>query len=392
MINIRAIKKSLFWAKLLILSLFLHMAQAAEVTLITPIKLQVVVESAIYAQPNTNSEQMKQLEYGELVDAQTLKSFGRGSLWWQLQLDSGGIGYIPAEHLSNIMNIPEDNQNGLHTPYLMGMTHTVEFILTYDTEQVLINHLYDYLQVPLISEFPTAYWLVGILHRDGIAAPQNTEEAMQYLFKGIQRGEIRGYFDLAKIFFEGIGVEKDEDEAIRFARLGAEKGDPRAKDWLANLDITMIQDRTHPIQSQLDELNMRIENGDTEAMRLLAAYLLSAQSVAYDDIRAEGLLSQAANQGDVDAMLGLSSLYLTGSKNILPQANASNFWNLQAALQGNAKAQYLYGNALYYGLGTATNKEEGLSWLQKSAAQNYQQAISSLQQIAEQEARTSPPS
>lgn len=354
---------------------------AAELKLTTPLKLQIVVQTAIYQQPNTNSKLLEELEYGERIDVQILKPYGQ-SLWWQLQLDSGGIGYVPAEHLSEITTTPKDNENSLYTPYLMGMTHTVELILQYDKEKALENFLYRYLQVPLLSDFPTAYWLMGILYRDGINTKQDSEEAMKYFFKAIQRGEFRAYFDLAKLFSQGSETVKvDQNEAIRFARLGAEKDDPRAKDWLASLDISMAQDRTHPIQSRLDSLNERIKNNDTEAMRLLAAYHLSAQSVSYDDTKAEDLLLRAAKLDDVEAMVDLAGLYLTGSKNILPQTEAFNHWILKAAMKGHKKAQYLYGNAVYYGLGIAENKQEGLRWLQKSADQGYQQAQMSLQEF-----------
>ncbi len=376
---------------LLFMRIFFMTAHGAELTLTTPLKLQVVVQTGIYQQPNTNSEMLKQLEYRELIDAQTLKSFGQ-SLWWQLQLDSGGIGYIPAEHLSKITADPKNNETGLYTPYLMGMTHTVKLILQYDKERNLEKFLYDYLQVPLLSEFPTAYWLVGVLYRDGLDISQDSEEAMKYFFKAIHQGEYRAYFDLAQLFSQGSDtIKPDQDEAIRFARLGAEKDDPRAKDWLASLDISMIQDRTHPIQSRLDSLNERVQNNDTEAMRLLAAYHLSAQSVSYDDIKAEELLLQAAKLGNIEAMVDLAGLYLTGAKNILPQTQASNYWILKAAMTGHKKAQYLYGNAVYHGLGVPANKQEGLRWLQKSADQGYPQALINLQEIQNQTEHTALP-
>lgn len=381
MIIRKFIQARLLFFGLLFAQTFLMVTQAAELTLTTPLKLQVVVQTGIYEQPNTNSKILKELKYAQLIDAQTLKSYG-SSLWWQLQLDSGGIGYVPAEHLSKITADPDSNEGGLYTPYLMGMTYTVELILQYDKKQELKNFLHSYLQVPLLSDFPTAYWLMGILHRDGIGMKQDSEEAMKYFFKAIHRNEFRAYYDLAQLFSKGSdAIKPDQNEAIRFARLGAEKDDPRAKDWLASLDISMIQDRTHPIQSHLDSLKKRIQNNDTEAMRLLAAYHLSAQSVSYDDIKAEELLLQAAKLGNVEAMVDIARLYFTGSKNILPQTQASNYWILKAAMTGHKKAQYLYGNAIYYGLGMPSNQQEGLRWLQKSADQGYPQALMSLQEI-----------
>lgn len=57
---------------------------------------------------------------------------------------------------------------------------------------------------------------------------------------------------------------------------------------------------------------------------------------------------------------------------------------LPLAQQGNPDAEYAVGYMMYYGKGTATNKKEGIEWINKAAAQGQTQAIQAQHIIAKQ--------
>jgi len=54
------------------------------------------------------------------------------------------------------------------------------------------------------------------------------------------------------------------------------------------------------------------------------------------------------------------------------------------AEDGDAKSQYAIGFMYYYGIGTNINQQEALSWIAKSAKQNYPPAVAALQKLQNQ--------
>lgn len=356
---------------------------ANQIQLKTPIALQTIKETPIYRSPSLKATQDQILDYGYELDIQTMERHGN-RLWWLLKLKSGAIGYIPAENLSQIITyIPKQNESGLYNPYLMGFTHTVEFILENDTEGLFHSIALDYLEEAVALEFPTALWLKGILLRDGIDIEADVNQASSLFFRAINKGENRAYYDLAKIFEKGYPeIPQNMDRAIQMNRLASEAGDPRAKDWLVQFDIQSVQNKEETSgEDHIQALQDRSLNNDIAAMKELATEFLSPQSQYYDDRKAEALLIEAASQGDLDTMLSLAALYHMGSQTILPDPKKAFYWSQMAAKEGDPKGSFLYGNALYHGLGVDANKEEGLQWLRYSASLGYEHAIKALEDL-----------
>ncbi len=71
--------------------------------------------------------------------------------------------------------------------------------------------------------------------------------------------------------------------------------------------------------------------------------------------------------------------YLLGQRYYQAQnyGNAFDAIN-KAAKEGNINAQYALGYMYYYGIGTGVDPHTGISWMQKAASKNQQQAINAL--------------
>lgn len=78
-------------------------------------------------------------------------------------------------------------------------------------------------------------------------------------------------------------------------------------------------------------------------------------------------LIAAAERGDVNAQKHISKGYREGNYGFSKNPSQAFYWIKQAAIQGDAEAEYQAGQDLINGFGTSKNMEEGLLWIQKSA-------------------------
>ncbi|MBM6388037.1 MAG: SEL1-like repeat protein [Paenibacillus sp.] len=105
--------------------------------------------------------------------------------------------------------------------------------------------------------------------------------------------------------------------------------------------------------------------------------------VEVDDALSVYWYTRAAEQGNADAALALSSWYLTGSSGILPQSDREAYlWARKAASSQFAdrwtiaKAYFLIGIYVYRGIGiNQKSKEEAKIWFKKSAALGHKGAV-----------------
>lgn len=74
-------------------------------------------------------------------------------------------------------------------------------------------------------------------------------------------------------------------------------------------------------------------------------------------------------------------LYLAG------QYEAAFPLMLEAAAQGNSKAQYAVGYMYYVGQGVSANRESALKWIKRAAEQGEPKAVEALSRMAGQPAR-----
>lgn len=349
-----------------------------EFSLTIPIQQMAVIPTAIYNAPNINAQPLQELEFRENISVQNMVIIG-GVPWWKIKLKTGDIGYLRVQDASFFFNIPR-GEDAYFNPYLMGITNVAELILLNDEIDANPKIAMNYINQAIEHNYASAYWLKAIALRDGLGIEANIEEAINNFFRA-QFNEPRAFFDLSQIFASDKYGRRNINEAIRLAQSGAEKGDSRAKDWLANIDNLFIEEQQHPAQLILADMLKKAETGDTEAMRLVAAYYRTGRGTKIDALESEKWLNMAANSGNIEAMIDLAGLYYIGLDELLPNSEMANFWFKQAAKNGHPKGQYLYGNALYYGLGITKNEEQGLFWLKKAAQSGYKQAYFDLQTL-----------
>ena len=79
--------------------------------------------------------------------------------------------------------------------------------------------------------------MVGKCYDDGIGVEQDYAEAMKWFRIAADEDDYDAQFEIGKCYHEGKGVEKDMAEAVKWYRLAADQGSPRAEEALKELGI-----------------------------------------------------------------------------------------------------------------------------------------------------------
>ena len=73
-----------------------------------------------------------------------------------------------------------------------------------------------------------AQFNLGCCYRDGIGVELNYEEMLKYFRLAVDQGNANAQFNLGFCYYIGQGVEQDYDEAFRLYQLAADQGFPVA--------------------------------------------------------------------------------------------------------------------------------------------------------------------
>lgn len=145
-----------------------------------------------------------------------------------------------------------------------------------------------------------------------------------------EAGNLEAHTELAKAYFNGDGVQKDEQEAIKWLRMAALQGNARAQ---SNLGACYETGRGVPVDpdESLHWYRKAAEQGWRDAQYNLARFYAWGIVVPKDDSEAVKWYSKAANQGDPDAQYSLGVHYAKGQGVSKDEVEAYAFFNLAAA-------------------------------------------------------------
>ncbi len=163
------------------------------------------------------------------------------------------------------------------------------------------------------------------------AAAQIPAEQIEEVRTKAEQGDAQAQVGLGAAYAFGLGVAKDQREAVRWYRKAAEQGNVRAQ----------------------NELGIAYNKG---------------KGIAKDQREAVRWYRKAAEQGLADAQLNLGHSYLLG-EGVTTDKRKAAFWYRKAAEQGNTDAQSLLGGAYYEGRGVVQDKREAVRWWHKAAEQ-----------------------
>jgi TPR repeat protein len=246
---------------------------------------------------------------------------------------------------------------------------------------------------------------------DMLSVQPDHAKALHWNRKAAQAGQAAAQAHLALQYIYGLGIEADRDEAERLFLSAAEQGSVLAS---AASGCCMRAARTRPRNMTSPSAGFRAasEGGDAAACMALAMLIINGHAGSGTDEDAYHLLGKAADEGNVEAMLYLGSLYRDG-RGTAQDLSVAETWFRRASVRGNRNAtlslgflltemieprdyvsgasifreaaeqgdpvgQYVLGKLYLAGLGVPQDDEKAYGWLAQAAEQELMQAIETL--------------
>lgn len=190
---------------------------------------------------------------------------------------------------------------------------------------------------------PDAQRLLGSVYERGYGVVADPELAASWSKRSADQGYPPGLHAYAWCLNHGMGVERNDVEAVRLYRQAAEQGYIYAQNNLA-----VAYDRGEGT-----------EKNPAEAFRWF---------------------QRSAEGGDLLAQLNLGRLYEAGRGTAQDMTQATR-WYLAAAGKGLATAQFKSAVALEYGKGVAKDLPQAIEWYRKAAEQGVEPARDALKRL-----------
>lgn len=123
------------------------------------------------------------------------------------------------------------------------------------------------------------------------------------------------------------------------------------------------------------------ESGAAVAQEKLSVMYFYGRGVAEDEDRAMEWARRSADQGNIDAMYFIGTMYVFGDK--IPKTVAdpdqeAARWFFEAASRDHAEAEYGLGLLFLAGKGVVQDQEEALKWIRRAAEHGHATARSFL--------------
>ncbi len=178
------------------------------------------------------------------------------------------------------------------------------------------------------------------------------------------------------MYYRGLGVTQDYQEAIKWYKKAAEQGNASAQ---SNLGEMYYEGQGVPrdYQEAIKWYRKAAEQDNAEGQCLLGTAYHRGDGVAQDSNEALKWFKKSAEQGYSYAQLKLGLIYYLGD-DVTRDFKEAFKWFRKATEQGNAMAGNYLGNMYAAGLGVAKDYQEAIKWYKKAADQGNAEAQDNL--------------
>ena len=223
---------------------------------------------------------------------------------------------------------------------------------------------------------PPAERLVGICYEEGIGVEKDLNETVRWWRKAAEQGYADAQCNLGYCYESGNGVEKDLNEAVKWYRKAAEQGQARAQ-----CNLGYCYECGKGLEKDLNEAvkwyRKAAEQGYDRAQYNLGVCYDNGEGVDQNYNEAVKWYRKAAEQGYADAQYNLGVCYDNG-EGVNQDYKEAVKWYRKAAEQGNAEAQHNLGVCYANGKGVDQNYNEAVKWYRKAAEQGNASAQNNL--------------
>lgn len=195
-----------------------------------------------------------------------------------------------------------------------------------------------FLSIPNISFAENAVQAVSekIVVANSPRLAQSEQDSFAYMKQAAEQGNATAQFQLAAMYQDGRGVEKNNKEAARYYNKAAKQGHAAAQFHLACLHE---QEGTLQDYKQAEKWYRKAgEQG--YSVKYLAAMYMEGRGVKQNTATAFELFKTSAEAGDIDSQYQLGKMYITG-QGAQQSDDQAVFWLQKAARHGHGDARLL---------------------------------------------------
>ena len=210
---------------------------------------------------------------------------------------------------------------------------------------------------------------LGVVYYNGKGVEEDNEKAATWYRKAAEQGFATGQFNLGTMYEKGLGVEKNAKEATSWYRHAAEQGYPDAQSHLGYL----YHHGTGIVNDDKEAVIWYQKAADQEyalAQYNLGVVYYNGKGVAKNEKEAASWFRKAANQEYAMAQNELGVLYSKGT-GVERDAKEAVFWFRKAAEQKFDMAQSNLAAMYDTGTGVEKDEKEAASLYRKAAEQGY---------------------
>jgi TPR repeat protein len=207
---------------------------------------------------------------------------------------------------------------------------------------------------------------------DGLAAYQRQDwaTAARELKPLSDQGDPRAQGRYGRLLLDGLGVPKDEGEAIRLLQAAAEHNDAEGEVWLAlayqNGRGGLPRD---PVRG-FTLMKLAADQDDPQAANNVGVFYLAGIGVPQDRQRGMDYIRRAAEHGFPLSADQLGRAYWDGF--VVPRDHAQAvFWLRKGAEGGVPSSQNVLGVALWNGDNVAKDPAEAAAWFRRAADKGF---------------------
>ena len=196
-----------------------------------------------------------------------------------------------------------------------------------------------------------------------------------------EAGNADAQYELAFLYFDGLGTKQSYDDAAKWFLAAAEQGHADAQFqysemlyWGDGMAVDLKQSAYWTRQAA--------EQGHAEAQFALGSMYYAGEGVPYDLTESARWTLMAAEQGHMDAQYEMGWVYYLGEGAEVNMAESIR-WLKAAAEQGHYDAPYDLGDTYYYGDGIEPDYAEAVRWYRMAADMGHYDAQIRLKELGE---------
>lgn len=180
-------------------------------------------------------------------------------------------------------------------------------------------------------------------------------------------GHVGALSRLGHMYFDGIGVAKNEAEGLRLITTAAEKGDARSQNTLGGAYF-LGRGMPRDVDRALLWFSRAADQNQPNALNNLGQMYFVGNSLPKDEAKALDYLRRAADQGISSSWETIGIAYWHG-RGVAQNRTEAVRWLNKAAERGHKVAQNIYGAALWTGDGIGQDRAQAVKWFEAAGNQ-----------------------